>query len=158
MSGDITVDIPDPHYLLFDTARDGMPAVVVVNESALTFAGREVFPWHLEIVIRARKTAKRGMPAPAERVVLDGVSDALEGLLDESKTPPGSMNALFLARVTCDSKRELLYRVHDPEVANAVLQRAVAEHAEREWAFTMAADEGWEEAEPYESLVASCRD
>jgi hypothetical protein len=150
--------IPDPHYLLIDTARDDMPAVVVVNDSALSLFGREVFPWHLEISIDARKTAKNGMPTPAERIVLDRVGDALECRLDDSRTSLGSSNALFLARVTWNSRRELVYRVHDPEVANAILQRAVVELTEREWEFTMASDERWEEVEAYQSLVASCKD
>jgi hypothetical protein len=142
---------------MFDTERAGMPAVVVLNDSALSFAHHGIFPWHLEIVIRAASVGKNGMPTPSEVQALDQLGDALEAALEE-RTVRGAVNVLFLARITCDSQRELIYRVHDAELADSVLQGAIANLKSRDWSFTMSVDERWAEAEVYHHLAKSVLD
>jgi hypothetical protein len=92
-----------------------MPAVVVVNDALVRFEHRDIFPWHLTIAIEATRLAKNGMPTQAEAAILDDLGDKLEEALSACRTEHGSTNILFLARITCDGKRELVYRVHDPE-------------------------------------------
>jgi hypothetical protein len=65
---------------------------------------------------------------------------------------------LFLARVTCDSQREQLYRIHDADLANSALQRAISTLTAREWSFSMAADKRWAEVDVYQALANSVRD
>jgi hypothetical protein len=39
-----TIEYPEPLYSLFETSRDGLPAVVVVNAALREFLHRELFP------------------------------------------------------------------------------------------------------------------
>ena len=80
MSQTIRTALPEPHYSLFDTERDDMRAVVVVNTAALSFEERNIFPWHLEIVISFTcRSAALGystprMPAPMLAAVAEPLS------------------------------------------------------------------------------------
>lgn len=152
---DLSVPIPKPHYLLFETERNELPAVVVLNEPILTFEHPDVFPWQLEIVIEVTKTAKNGMPTAGESKVLDELGDKIESVLQDATTTHNSTNILFLARVTGDSQRELVYRVHDPELANRILERSVAEHNVRDWSFTMFHDGEWSAVQIFRDLKES---
>lgn len=157
-SSETNVLIPEPHYSLLDTSRDGMPAVVVVNDALFSFDRKEVFAWQLEISIDAIEMAEHGMPTHREAKLLDELGEAIESALTRATTDHGSVNVLFLARVTCDSRRELTYRVHDPELANEVLTKAVADHQTREWSFEIVGDERWEAAQVFEDLYKSAFD
>lgn len=152
-----TVEIPEPHYSLIDTERDGMPAVVVINDALEGFEHRDIFPWHLTITIEAIRLAKNGMPTKAEATLLDDLGDKLEESLAASTTEHGATNILFLARVTCGGKRELVYRVHNPEIADNELKRQIARRVEREWSYEMCSDEEWGEAEFASELLAAVR-
>src|SRR5688572_33287 len=101
MASDTKVAIPEPHYSLLDTSRDDMPAVVVVNDALLSFEHKDLFEWHLEIAIEAIELGERGMPTSRETKLLDELGDAIESMLTGVTTNHGSINALFLARVTC---------------------------------------------------------
>jgi hypothetical protein len=155
MASDIRVTIPDPHYSLIDTSRGDMPAVVVVNDAVFSFSHKDVFPWHLEISIEVADVAENGMPTSREAKVLDDLGDAIESVLEQGRTKHGSTNALFLARVTCDARREVIYRVHDPELANSALSKAVEKHQTREWSFNMSRDDSWETAQVFQDLYES---
>ena len=134
-----------------------MPAVVVVNDALEGFGHRDVFAWHLTITIKAERLAKNGMPTKAESSVLDEIGDRIEEVLDRNTTEHGSANALFLARVTCDGQRELEYRIHDPELVNAALERCTKAFREREWSYEMHGDDEWADAQPFLELLASVR-
>src|SRR6187431_1703206 len=107
----VTIEYPEPVYTLFDTSRDGLPAVVVVNHALRDFAHHEVFPWHLSVIAAAIELADHGMPTRDECLVLDAVADLIDDAVLETR------NAIFLARETWNGQRQLLYRVNDPEVA-----------------------------------------
>lgn len=98
------------------------------------------------------------MPTSREAKLLDELGDAIESELTGATTDQGSINALFLARVTCDSRRELVYRVHDPEPANDALAKAVTQLQAREWFFNLSRDDGWEAAQVFQDLCASAFD
>jgi hypothetical protein len=121
----------------------------------LSFEHRGLFGWQLEIIIDAIEVAERGMPTSRETKVLDEIGDAIELVLTRATTKQGAINALFLARVTCDSRRELVYRVHDPDLANGALAHAVTQHNIREWSFAMFRDDGWEAAHIFMDLYES---
>jgi hypothetical protein len=108
-----------------------------VNEALLAFQHAEVFQWHLEVRIEARDLAEQGMPTPDESAVLFEFGDRIEaGIVGR--------NALFLARSTWNGLRELVFRVHDPKVADAVLRELLEERPPvREWHYEMRQDSDW---------------
>lgn len=151
-SGD-PIKYPEPVYSLFDTSREELPAVVVVNSALRQFLRRDFFPWHLSVLITPRALAEHGMPTREEYAILDRVCDEV----DVAVTDDG--NALFLARETWNGRRQLLFRVHDPEVADSSLQRLISRSSpQREWEFLMEHDAAWSFSEPYFSLLQGAED
>jgi hypothetical protein len=147
MDEQITIEVPKPHYTLFDAKRDGKPAVVVVNGSLLSFAHIEIFPWHLCITVEAKHLIENGMPAPEESELLFKICNEIESVVLNCRTDFGAENGLFLARSTWCGLRQLLFQIHDPEVVNEALQLLLSRREwEREWDYRMKADEEWIEA------------
>jgi hypothetical protein len=64
---------------------------------------------------------------------------------------------VFLARITWNGQRELVFRVHDPEIADAQLKKRIAEPLLREWSYAMRSDSEWSKAEFVWRLVQSAR-
>lgn len=84
------------------------------------------------------------MPDPEEQELLHAICDELEGALQAAKTEFGSPNVLYFARSTWDGQRELMFRVHDPEIANGVLQAKISSKKwDRDWDFRMEEDRDW---------------
>jgi hypothetical protein len=136
----VRVVIPEPHYTLFDSNRDDLPEVIVVNDALLSFQHTEVFQWHLEVNIQAEELAEKGMPTPEESKALFEIGDRIESVIE-------GKNALFLARSTWNGLRQLSFRVHDPELANDTLQSLLADKPHtRFWEFRMHHDPEWHEA------------
>jgi len=146
----VTIAYPEAEFALFNTSREDFPAAVVVNAALRHFPRRDIFPWHLSVLIFPTALAGQGMPTHAESAILDAVGDEIEHCILEHH------NGLFLARETWNGRRQLLYRVHDPERANTDLQALTAEAvAKREWKFRMEHDASWSFAEPYLMLFES---
>jgi hypothetical protein len=146
----VTLEYPEPLYTLFRTSRDDLPAVVVVNAALREFANRDVFPWHLSVIIEPIELADHGMPSKNESRVLDAVGDVIDDVVLKTR------NAIFLARETWNGQRQLLYRVNDPDVAAGVLQSLIDRGGQgREWEFRMEEDFAWAYAAPYLSLFES---
>lgn len=140
MTDTVKIDIPEPHYTLFNATRADLPEVVVVNDALLSFAHTSIFPWHLEVTIDAEALSENGMPTPDESATLFEVGDVLESAIV-------GYNAIFLARSTWNGFRQLSFRVHDPEVANDLLQRLIAvEPPLRQWDYRMEHDPEWLQA------------
>jgi hypothetical protein len=136
----VRVVIPEPHYTLFDSNRDDLPEVIVVNDALLSFQHTEVFQWHLEVNIQAEELAEKGMPTTEESKILFQIGDRIESAIE-------GKNALFLARSSWNGLRQLSFRVHDPELANATLQSLLADKPHtRFWEFRMQRDPEWHEA------------
>ncbi len=143
----VTIEYPEPLYSLFNTSRGALPAVVVVNAALREFAHRDVFPWHLSVIVEAVELAGRGMPTRRESLILDTVDDLIDNAVLETR------NAIFLARETWNGQRQLLYRVNDPEVAGEALRALIdREKPLREWEFRMWGDVDWTDAAPYLAL------
>lgn len=140
--------IPKPHYSLINTSKGQDPAVVVVNTALRAFKDRETFPWHLYLTVECKFLAQNGMPTKEELIVIERFEDKVTQALENNG------NAIFLARVTCRGERELIYRVHDPDVADSFLQALVEEPShEREWQYRMEHDSGWALAQPELALL-----
>ena len=143
----VTLASPDAEYTLFDAKRNGLPEIIMVNKALLGFRHHEIFPWYLCVTIEAKELIDNGMPAPAEQEVLYRVGDDIEDVLLASRTGHDAVNVLFLARSTWDGLRQLLFYVHDPEIAHAALQTLLASREwERRWDYRMDHDGEWENA------------
>lgn len=143
----VSVEVPEPHLTLFDSQRDGMPEVIVVNDALLSFQHAELFSWHLRIRLEVQDIAENGMPSPAESKLLFDIGDAIEDVVLNGRTQFGAKNALFLARSTWHEVRELLFQVHDPEITHSTLQHLLGSKGwERQWEYRMEDDPQWKEA------------
>jgi hypothetical protein len=143
-----TIEFPQPIYNLYDTSRDGLPAIVVVNAALRDFPHRHLFVWYLSVIIQPVEVADQGMPTPEESEILNQVGDEIEDAVLDYR------NALFLARETWNNSRQLIYLVHDPEIANTALQELIArEDQKREWEYMMKQDMEWEFAELFLELL-----
>ena len=152
MSNDVQVVLPDERYTLIEYELDGMPAVATVNSALVDFDPREIFRWHLSIVLDFVDLVENGMPSPAEREVVDPFGEELD---EKLKAPPELPNALFLARMTWNGTRHFLYRVYDPERANACLQSVIETKSHpRSFDFRMEDDPEWRHAEWFLDAVA----
>ena len=131
------------YYTLINTSIGDDPAVVVVNSALRNFADREDFSWHLRISIDCKMLGKNGMPTDEEGAILTKLEESIENPLIAKG------NAIFLARITAQGIRVLLYRVADPEAANEILQSLVEPSFQlREWDYRMEYDPDWELAQP----------
>ena len=141
----VTIVVPKPHFTLFDSKREDLPEVILVNDALLSFEHTDIFAWHLEVTLHAVDLAEHGMPSSDERKILFEIGDKIEQAVVD-------YNAVFLARSTWNGFRKLAFRVYDPKVANATLQALIKGEQSRFWEFQMQADPDWKEAGPFFQL------
>jgi hypothetical protein len=123
-----------------------MPGIAFVNTALRDFEGKEVFSWHLSVMIQFKDLIENGMPSKKERKVVEKFEDKLNKLIKgKDKKKP---NALFLSRITWKSTRELIWRVFDPEVADKVLKMIIEKKRyPRPFDYRMEDDDDWKLAE-----------
>ena len=121
------VIIPEERYQIVKFRQDSLPGVMVLNRSLNKFEPKEVFEWHLSIMIMLQDLIENGMPSASEREILDPYGDYLDAVVkgDDLDKP----NALFLARITWNKTRELIYRIHDPKPTAGFLEAHITEKA-----------------------------
>jgi hypothetical protein len=140
--------VPAPVYTLIETSRGNDPAIVVVNSALRAFSQKNLFPWHLSVSISCQLLGDRGMPTPEENKVLYELEDEI------SRHLTGKGNAIFLARVTCRGERDLVFRVHDPDVANTPMETLASGRAPlRQWEYRMEHDPDWNLAQAELTLL-----
>ena len=143
----VSIEIPKPHYTLFNCSRSDLPEVIVVNDSLLAFAHHDIFAWHLCVTLEAKELIENGMPSPDESALLFEIGDEIEEVVLSGRTEHGGENALFLARSTWNELRALRFQVHNPEIAHAALQELLhGRDWTREWDYRMEEDAGWSNA------------
>jgi hypothetical protein len=103
------------HTLIEFRQRD-LPGLATVNSALKEFEPKIAFSWHLSVLISCVQLIENRLPSADEQNLLYEFEDKLDRLIKAEG------NALFLARVTHDAQREIIWRVHDPEVANSVLR------------------------------------
>ena len=151
----VTIDLPEPRYMLVDCKREGLPEVISINSALLAFPHIAIFPWCLRIRMFFHEVADNGMPTPEESKILFEVADELEDSMLGVRTKYGCPNALFLARSTWNEVRELYFMVHDPESADVALKGLLDSRKwSREWEYRMDHDPDWEEASFIFKLLA----
>ena len=137
------VIIPDEEYQLLNFKTDNLPGIAVVNSALKKFEPRIVFNWHLSIIIDLEDLIENGMPSLPEQAIIDAYGDLLDGnIKGPDKEKP---NALFLARITWNKTRQLIWRVCDPKPAHDYLQEIILQNSSpRQFDYRMSQDNGWE--------------
>lgn len=146
-NSEFKVLIPEEKYDLLNFNSEGLPGVAVVNSTLRDFEPKEIFAWHLSLVVTYQSLIDNEMPSEEERTKSEQLEDFLHPLIKVNNTKP---NALFLGRVTWHGTREIIWRVYDPELANKTLQRIIESgDYPIEFEYSMSHDDGWEQAEWY---------
>jgi hypothetical protein len=130
-SKEYRVIIPEEAYTIVEFKQEEMPGVMVINSALTHFEPKVVFSWHLSVMLNFEDVADNGMPSKSEQEVIEKFEDQLDSEFKgiNSKKP----NALFLARITWNSTKELIYRMYEPEPAHKHLQSLIEKKA---WART----------------------
>ncbi len=133
------VVIPKEVHTLVEFRQRDLPGFATVNSALKEFEPKIVFSWHLSVLIRCKQLVEDQLPSTDEQNLLYEFEDKLD--------PPikANGNALFLARVTHDAHREIIWRVHDPEAVESVLRGVLrAKNYPREFEYRMDQDPRWE--------------
>ena len=140
---EVRVIFPEESFSALEWNQDDKPGVGVVTSSLKEFKHREVFPWHLSVVLCYEDLIENGMPSIKEREETDPFCDNLEELLKGKN--PDLPNGLFLGRFTWNATRELIWKIHDPEIADKELKRIIdTENHPRPFDYKMESDAEWE--------------
>jgi len=141
---EIEVVLPAERYGILEWQAEGLPCVAVLNTALKDFEPKKIFSWHLSLIIDFEDLLENGMPSQHERDIVDPFCDKL----DEEIKAGG--NAVFLVRETWNKTRRLVWRVYDPEIAQAHLQ-FIIEHKNhpRQFDYRMEQDLNWEQAKWY---------
>jgi len=133
---------PKEEYKIVEFIQEDMPGVAAINSKLKSFEPKEVFAWHFSIMFDLKELADNGMPSIKEGEIMDSYGELLDRDIkgpDEKKP-----NALFLARITWNGTRELIWRVYDPELTNNYLQQVMAtDSSPRPFDYRIDPDEGW---------------
>jgi hypothetical protein len=70
--------IPDEHYSVLNFRQEEFPGVAVVNTALRNFEPKEVFGWHLSIMLQCEDLIENGMPSNAEVEIINDFGDFLD--------------------------------------------------------------------------------
>jgi len=140
------VIIPGKKYQIVEFIQDDLPGVAAINVAVKTFEPKIVFSWHLSIMFDLNEIVKNGMPSKVEQSVIDQYGEFLDDKIKGiTKAKP---NALFLARITWNKTRELIWRIYESELVNTFLQQVISEESSpRPFDYRMEQDNEWKLAE-----------
>jgi len=140
------VIIPGKKYQIVEFIQDDLPGVAAINVAVKTFEPKIVFSWHLSIMFDLNEIVKNGMPSKVEQSVIDQYDEFLDDKIKGiTKAKP---NALFLARITWNKTRELIWRIYESELVNTFLQQVISEESSpRPFDYRMEQDNEWKLAE-----------
>lgn len=145
---EVRVVLPKETFTLMEFKENELPCIAVVNSGLVGFEHKEIFPWHLSLIIDFENIVDNGMPSNEERAILEPFCDQL----DEEIKAGG--NALFLVRETWNKTRRLVWMVHNAEIADLHLKYVIeyAKHP-RQFDYRMEADVDWNRAKGYLDAV-----
>ena len=137
------VVIPEDRFRIVKFRQENMPGIAVVNEALAPFEPKVVFAWHLSIMLQFEDLVLNGMPSQSERELVDSWGDLVDAAIKGEN--PDKPNALFLARITWNATRELIYRVYEPEAVNRYLVHVIESKSyPRNFDYRMEHDPEWE--------------
>lgn len=138
----VKIQLPIEDYSVIEYSQNGMVGMATINQALRHFEHNAVFPWHLSLIIVCSDINNNKMPNKAEHDTLREFEEIL------STTIQNNGNAVFLASVTKNGYRELIWRVHQPELANDFLLDLInTENHPRPFDFTLENDPKWHKAE-----------
>lgn len=138
--------IPEEEYQIIEFRQENLPGIGVVNLSLIEFEPKEVFSWHCSIMINFENFIENGMPTNNDVLIAEKFEDFLsENIKGADKEKP---NALFLARITWNETRELIWRVYNAKKVNEFLEKIIAEKKHPfQFDYRIDNDEEWKLAE-----------
>jgi hypothetical protein len=128
---------PPENFVLAQGARDGLPAVAIINKAYKRYQFSAEFPWHVQIEIAMVDVSDAGFPTNFEAAVLNAMEDRVER---EMKKRGGTH---YIARQTWNRVRALDYYVEDGAGVEVVLRGIQQEPPERSLTFEIQRDESW---------------
>jgi len=140
------VAIPEEKYSVIDFIQEGFPGVAFINIALRRFEPKIVFAWHLSLMIDFEDLVTGGMPSKKEREIVDEFEKRIDKLLKgtDSQKP----NAIFLARITWNGTRELIWRIYEPQNTNEILQDIIDQGSSpRQFDYRIDEDREWNLAE-----------
>ena len=136
------VIIPEEIHTVVEFKQNDLPGIAIINSALVEFEPKVVFAWHLSIMIEAQELGENNMPTPDEQKTLYQFEDEMVPSIKANG------NAVFLGRVTNDGRRELVYRIYDPEPVNEYLQGLISSKTHlRPFDYRIDPDENWEKAQ-----------
>lgn len=141
---EVRIVLPEESYTLIEYHKGDLPCIAMVNSGLIGFEHKEIFRWHLSVIIDFEEVIDKGMPSDEELKIVAPFCDQL----DEEIKAGG--NALFLVRETWNKTRRLVWMVYDPEIAHQHLQYIIEHHRHpRPFDYRMEKDIEWEQPEWY---------
>ena len=120
---DIRFEIPEERFRIVEFRQEDLPGIMILNESLIDFKQKEVFAWHLSVMVHFENLIENGMPSRKECELIEPYREKLDSnFKGENQKKP---NALFLARITWNKTQELIYRVYEPKIINVFLQQEI---------------------------------
>lgn len=137
------IDPAEEHKLLEFRQRE-LPGFAIVNMALQGFERTAAFPWHLSVLIDCEELVENRLPSSREQEILYEFEDRLASII------AADSKALFLARVTHDGRREIIWRVDRPEAVHSALSQLIAtkDHP-REFDYRIEQDAEWRKTEWY---------
>jgi hypothetical protein len=140
----LRVVIPNEVHTLIKFHQRDLPGFATINSVLRGFEPKISFPWHLSVQLRCVQLVEDRLPSADEQELLYEFEDKLDPLIKARG------NALFLARVTHDAHREIIWRVQDAEAANSVLREILrTKDYLREFDYRIDEDPRWEKTQWY---------
>jgi len=118
------VVIPDEFFSVFKFIQEDNLGVAAINTALRGFENKVVFGWHLSVMLHFDNVRKNGLPNENDHKKVEDFENSLGNLLNPDSEKP---NAVFLGRITWNRTAELIWRVHNPEEANNIVQKILKE-------------------------------
>lgn len=142
----LRVYIPDENLWCVEFIQEGHKGIAEINKSLIEFEPKEVFRWHLSLLLELDQVDDNGFPVEAEEQVLLKLLAKYRAIAKgENAVKP---NALFLANITWNKTVEMIWRVCRPEQIHQTLTAILAEKDYlRPFDYRIDDDVNWELAE-----------
>ena len=150
----ITITLPAEEYSIIEFSQDEKPGLMTVNATLKDFEHKNIFAWHLSVIVIYNDHIKDSMPSKSEQELLCEFEETLDKSIKQDN------NAVFLTSITHNGTRELIWRVHNPEIPNDFLHNMIEnEDHPRPFEFTLEQDVAWTKAKwPLDSLNGKLTD
>ncbi|NRB40994.1 MAG: DUF695 domain-containing protein [Pseudomonadales bacterium] len=140
----VSIQIPAEDIVMVDFTQDDESGMAHINKSLKDFIkteGKKAFPWHLSLIMTYTDQIEDKMPSKAEHKKLADFQQKVDGQLKENG------NALFLASITHNGYRELIWRIHNPYPANDTVHDLIeAKDHPHPFDFKLEEDKDWQSA------------